>query len=438
MAGIKRDIYLFLFGLAVLLAAVYNLLMYQSYTIGMIETEKYAFNYEIALLEREFLQTGEVQSQNRETFQVYSNFDAVPKQYQNAINWQNLAADELGEAVIPAQGEQANQYLYGLKHRLYNSDTTVYIVSQYDEALLALLYEDDPPQDHNQFLAITAGVLVLVAFIVVRILVFRITKPVLMLSTWAKDLDITNPPKPQSLRYHEIDFLYQQLKLGIEKQQEANRKEAFFLRTASHEMRTPIATVSASVELLQRLTEQLPDSAKRAVGRISRSTENMKNLTTTLLWLARSSEGKTSAEKSEAEYISLTSIDLAEMVEKAFVAQQSVFTDKEVELVLDNAEAEVLAAESEALVSIVVTNLLRNAVQHTVGHVIDVSLSQRQLVIENDAEPVGEHNPADSLDVNQTSFGIGLYLVEKICANRGWALTFTQTDNRFRVSVKFS
>ena len=60
---------------------------------------------------------------------------------------------------------------------------------------------------------------------------------------------------------------------------------------ASHELRTPIAAVSAYAELFERGAAQHPDDMPRVISGIRAETERMDRLVSDLLTLARLDEG---------------------------------------------------------------------------------------------------------------------------------------------------
>ena len=79
-----------------------------------------------------------------------------------------------------------------------------------------------------------------------------------------------------------------------------------FVADASHELRTPIAAVSAYAELFERGASQHPDDLPRVVSGIRTETARMDRLVTDLLTLARLDEG-VPMEKAPVELVSLAS-----------------------------------------------------------------------------------------------------------------------------------
>ncbi|WED24401.1 HAMP domain-containing histidine kinase [Vibrio sp. JC009] len=421
--SIKRDIYLYLFGLAISLIAIYSLMINQSYNVGLNESAKYAFMYEVSLVEQEFLATGEVPRRaDSSTFQVFTDYDSLPAYIRDNFDWERFEEDVIYDSYLLATPDKAAQYLFASYHMLKGSDITLFLVSEYDEDLYYALLEADPPESINTFNTIVGGILMLLVFLIIRLLIHRLTKPVLSLANWAESLDLKDTSQIENLRYSEINLLSQQLVSSIEKQREVIEREEFFLRAASHEMRTPIAVISASSEMLERVKGDLPGSSQRAISRINRSVTGIQGLMTTLLWLSR--------EKSED--LATKDIPLHDLVEGIIEEHSYLIKNKELDIAIEGRGT--LSDQVEILVRIVFMNLIRNAIQHTDGGRISVRLDETGVVIEN---PFSVTNDKQGSDVYNTSFGVGLFLVEKICHKQGWQFKPVQEKDRFMVSVRF-
>lgn len=281
--SIKRDIYLYLFGIVVLLTAIYSLMVSQSYHIGLNESAKYGFLYELEVAEQRYIETGQLPDYQNPTFQAFLSYSEMPTKFQQAFDWKALDNDSIYDHYQPSPDNESGQYLYAAKHQVSGKDEALYIISEYDEAIYLNLFELNPPDSVNQinnaFIAI--GVLLLLLFLIIRLLIHRVTKPIITLSKWSESLDVDNTEGLTLFRYKEIDQLATQLVKSVQGERQANERESFFLRAASHELRTPIATISASGDMLVRLSETIPNSGQRAVARIQRSAISMKALVTT-------------------------------------------------------------------------------------------------------------------------------------------------------------
>ncbi|MFM2644095.1 HAMP domain-containing sensor histidine kinase [Vibrio chagasii] len=419
--SIKRDIYLYLFGIVVLLTAIYSLMVSQSYHIGLNESAKYGFLYELEVAEQRYIETGHLPDYQNPTFQAFLNHSELPAKFQQAFDWNTFDNDAIYEHYEASSSNESGQYLYAAKHQISGKEESLYIVSEYDEAIYLNLFELNPPESVDQinsaFIAI--GALLLLVFLIIRLLIHRVTKPIITLSKWSESLDVENTQGLTQFRYKEIDRLASQLVKSVQGERQANERESFFLKTASHELRTPIATISASGDMLVRLSDSIPNSGQRAIARIQRSATNMKALVTTLLWMSRNSEIETNYEQ----------IKLTPLINNIIESQRSLLKDKKVDIQINvDPEEHTLPRE---LTEVVLTNLVRNAFQHGGSGEIRITLSQAQFEVTNRLED--ENITHDS--EQQTSFGIGLELIDRVCQNQGWRFTHGTHGNEFSVKV---
>ena len=418
--SIKRDVYLYLFGMVLTLTAIYALMVNHSYQVGLNESAKYGFLYELKQAEAEFVETGAVTQTN--TFQVFTHLDDVPDKFQKVFDWANFSNDQIYENYLLPSTDEYGHYLYAAKHYVSSKAQYLYVVSQYDEKIYADLLEQHPPESIDQLNSsfVILGVLLLGIFLISRILVYRITKPILELSQWSKDLNLNETGSLQKLRYTEVQRLANQLISSVRHQQAAIEREEFFLRTASHELRTPVTTISASGAMLSRLSPSLSNGGQRAIARINRSVTTMHNLINTLLWMSR--EKRTP--------LDLDSFDMEALLLDTVSNHQYLIEGKELTVHIDSPEKLQSKPLPHTLVQIVITNLIRNAFQHSSHGNIHITLASDKISVSNSTEHQSSTSP-------EPSFGIGLLLIERICANNGWQFTHSEEASRYNVSVHF-
>ncbi|MGH8923639.1 MAG: sensor histidine kinase [Acidimicrobiia bacterium] len=137
---------------------------------------------------------------------------------------------------------------------------------------------------------------------------------------------------------------------------EARRIEAIrrdFVAAASHELKTPVATMVASAETLQLALARDAATAERFAQQVERSARQLADLVTDLLDLSRLESGPESDE--EVALDGLAKEEVAAFVERAQNAG--------VELVLQTSPAKVRGSAAD--LGLALRNLLDNALRHT-------------------------------------------------------------------------
>ncbi|USD63264.1 HAMP domain-containing histidine kinase [Vibrio sp. SCSIO 43140] len=421
MISIKRDVYLFLFGLLFLLVTAYSIMVSQSYYLGLEESAKYEMLYEMRAVEKYYQETGTLPNTKGRTFQVFSSLDSMPIHFRKSFDWQAFEPGEIYEHYLVAKDNSNAHYLYASMQEAKANGNMLYFVTTYDESLYYQLLESDIPDSYTQFnqALLISGALLLAVFVMVRWLIFRLTQPVFRLAKWSSTLDTQEPPPQQKLRYQELIGLADTLTQSIERERESIAREETFLKTASHELRTPIATISASNELIERGKEHLSPSQKRATKRINRATANMNNLITALLWLSRK----------EQLPVQESDIRLRDLVNELIENNRYLIERKAVEVEIQCESAKVIELPFE-LTQITLTNLIRNAFQHCTEGQITIRVFKEGVLISN---PTTEHDEESS----PSGFGIGLTLVEKICHQQDWALHFERSNSTYVTELMF-
>jgi signal transduction histidine kinase len=195
-------------------------------------------------------------------------------------------------------------------------------------------------------------------------------------------------------------------------------RERAFTADVSHELRTPLAVLNGAAEVL--LSDPgLPKDARGRVMRMARGIEEMTEITTALLVLARE-EGAEGAR-------GVASCDVEAVVQEVADKLRELHRAKPVILEVEVTARPRLAVE-RAVLTMVVSNLLRNAFAHTEQGRIRVCLDERTLEV---ADTGGGIDPAELSRVferyyrseNSSGAGIGLSLVKRICDRYGWIIS---------------
>lgn len=281
-----------------------------------------------------------------------------------------------------------------------------------------LFHEEVPPFMYIVFTGVGAiFVFAAVLFLVQK----KIATPVEQLRNWARDLDKDQLTQPvPNFYYSELNSLAELIQSSLSSVQESLEREQRFLGYASHELRTPIAVTRTNSELLRKMISKgIPPEKQLAVlDRIERAGFTMTDLTETLLWLNRK-EGKSLPSKQ---------VRVGELTQQVESELHYLLQGKTVEVRVVTDESELVLPEG--LCRIVITNLIRNAFQHTQNGEVEIHQKGAQLSIIN-------RNLEAQTQQNDLGFGLGLELTKRLMEQSGWRYACTSTDSCWRSTIVF-
>ena len=216
---------------------------------------------------------------------------------------------------------------------------------------------------------------------------------------------------------------------NVERQQQ-------FIANASHEIKTPLAVLSANTDLLAMMgTEaKFVDSNKRQIKRMNSLVEQM-------LILSRYDEGEAAATKEEVDLVAVTKTIVEEIL--------PVLNEKGLQVEFTG-EAQTIVTTNKSAMTELIRILLDNAMKYTVGEpVITVEAKRNQLAIGNETEPMTQEQVNQIFDRfyrvdssrNRTTggSGLGLSIAQKIAETNDVQLTAelpSETQIRFVIATK--
>ena len=216
---------------------------------------------------------------------------------------------------------------------------------------------------------------------------------------------------------------------NVERQQQ-------FIANASHEIKTPLAVLSANTDLLEMMgTEaKFVDSNKRQIKRLNSLVEQM-------LILSRYDEGEAATTKEEVDLVAVTKAIVEEIL--------PVLNEKGLRVEFTG-EAQTIITTNKSAMTELVRILLDNAMKYTVGEpVITVEAKRNQLAIGNETEPMTKEQVSQIFDRfyrvdssrNRTTggSGLGLSIAQKIAETNDVQLTAelpSETQIRFVIATK--
>lgn len=275
---------------------------------------------------------------------------------------------------------------------------------------------------------------VIVTFILSIFMIVYMTlkfiRPLRDLKDWTSQLNennkITNVP---NFKFEELNELANTLAGSLNENLRLIEKDKFFLRAASHELRTPISVSSINVELMNMYIETQNVSPKLTVPllRIENAVKDMQQLSETLLWLDH--EGGSSIES--------TQFDLQSAIDTIVSDSRYLLTNKKVDITI-NCENSNITCNFPSF-KIVLGNIIRNAMQYTSNGIIEINLDKRMALIKNvdsNETPVNADN-ANNADNSDYGYGLGLILVEKICNQGDWQYSTNKIVGGRKVQILF-
>ena len=199
-------------------------------------------------------------------------------------------------------------------------------------------------------------------------------------------------------------------------------RERLFTRNASHELRTPLAVVKGNMELLRYRADK-PELREQAIERMQRAANDMQGLIEALLLLARD----------EQQSMPESDIDVAAMLRKIMDTEASIQGKQHLQHDID-IKYPLLLHAPERVLSIIFSNLLRNAFTYTESGSVTVTINKRSVSISDTGigmdktelnhafEPFfrGQHHAKEG-------HGLGLALVARLCRSYGWKISADST-----------
>jgi len=352
-------------------------------------------------------------------FTVATEWTDLPPEIQEQLKLSEVGFDEITKEIIgkslfapPKAGYFAMKVMKG--------DEVRYVSAIFKQELGNSF--DDKALPHFITILVTALAAIVLFFVILILILRKVATPVEELKNWAKVLDKDNIERSiPDFHYSELNTLAGIIRNSVSSMQDGLEREQKFLGYASHELRTPIAVTRTNSELLEKLIQKgkSPEKQLEVVDRIKRAGFTMTDLTETLLWLTRQ----------EDKDLPMNAIQLGKIIEQLTHDLEYLLNGKSVEIQLETDLSSSLLPEG--LCRIVLTNLVRNAFQHTEEG--RVSIIQNGLTVH-----VINQNVDGTNEDNNLGFGLGLELTERLLSQYNWQYQNKSLDTGREVYVDFS
>lgn len=297
-------------------------------------------------------------------------------------------------------------------------DTPIYI----SKSLTELGMNMSEPAIGPYYTAIFVAVFYSVGFSLLLIWTLRtLVKPLEDLQAWAGALSMQNLEAPApGFRFQEFSSLAEVVRGSLSSVSKALRNEREFLQFASHELRSPLTSMRSNVDLLKLNDAHQASDSKAVLRRIDRATLTMTQLVQILLWLSR--EDRQSNIENE-------SFSLGELTREVAEELDYLLAGKNIEVHLETTPQDLVAVRSA--VRITVSNLIRNAFQHTESGAVSISQTGGQIRVSNPCDSQADHQSSE------LGFGMGVRLIKKLAERFGWLFETNTVADKYVARVVF-
>jgi signal transduction histidine kinase len=402
--NLRRYIAVSLGGIILVMIVAYTLLVLHAFSSSVKDLISYDLTLKARNFARDYRENAESPLPKDRYLTAYMNPAELPQWLTDSCDVENLAhgRPEMGNMTGPHIHGGEEFFFLAMAYDLHDNNR-LYLVETYTE-------KDEIPGSFSNIrramyitLAFGIGFILLVG-VILRFFFFRISTPVNALGDWANSLTSKSLERPHpDFRFEEINQLADLIQHAVGDLHQALQREQFFLNSASHELRTPIAVIRTNLDLLQRLQPSMEERTGTSFQRIRRAVDNMRGLTETLLWLSRKEENMPPAE----------TVDIYRTVNELVRENRYLLKGKDVELDMDMSPATAIVPRVALVIAM--ENLIRNAFQHVHKGKIEIRLTGTAIVITNTEPPEGEVVRTSS----EYGFGLGLMLVEQISRKLG-------------------
>lgn len=215
--------------------------------------------------------------------------------------------------------------------------------------------------------------------------------------------------------------------------EENDRQQKRFISDASHELKTPVAVIATNTEMLSRELGH-----NEWLSNIQYETERMDRLVKQLLDLSHA----------ESAIVPMESLDFSRLVTGETLAFESLAFDKGKTFVTEIEEAIILVGNSSQLTQLV-SILLDNAIRHSTGREIGISLVRRPhtalLTVTNDGNEIPPekihhlferfYRVDEARNSESNHYGIGLSIAKAIAEKHGGNIDVFWQDGKISFTV---
>ena len=272
-------------------------------------------------------------------------------------------------------------------------------------------------------IAIKIFLIVISIIVVIAILAgFYITKKVLSpLTALAENVDKIDIGEYRSnlndYYNDEIGFLAEKIDSFVERSAKFLEREKAFTRDASHELRTPITSSQAALDVAFTLPEAQNSKMEKVLLRIQRANRNMIHLIESFLILGREKELKNRE----------TTFNLRELVDSSINKNIYLLNSSKIDY-KNEIDKNLTFTLRKNYLSIVVDNIVRNGFIH---------MQEGSLILDATSNSFIAYDSGEWFDESK-ELGIGLSIVKRISKRESWKFLISTVKNRgTKIEIEF-
>lgn len=270
-------------------------------------------------------------------------------------------------------------------------------------------------------------VLLLLIILSINIWVFRKNmKPLYVLLKWldSSQLGKKNEPLENTTKITEFRKLNAATMAFAERGEKLFEQQKTFIGNASHEMQTPLAICRNRLEMLME-DETLTEHQLNELIKTHQTMENLTRMNRSLLLLCKIENG---------QFADTRSVCLNDILTHYLDDYKEVYAYRNITVTVTT-DSSFCVEMNDSLVSVLVTNLLKNSFVHNIdGGFIYIKITANTFEISNTGEkPLDRERIFERFYQGQKkegSTGLGLALVDSICKANHLKIDYTYVENR--------
>ena len=270
-------------------------------------------------------------------------------------------------------------------------------------------------------------VLLLLIILSINIWVFRKNmKPLYVLLKWldSSQLGKKNEPLENTTKITEFRKLNAATMAFAERGEKLFEQQKTFIGNASHEMQTPLAICRNRLEMLME-DETLTEHQLNELIKTHQTLENLTRMNRSLLLLCKIENG---------QFADTRSVCLNDILAHYLDDYKEVYAYRNITVTVTT-DSSFCVEMNDSLVSVLVTNLLKNSFVHNIdGGFIYIKITANTFEISNTGEkPLDRERIFERFYQGQKkggSTGLGLALVDSICKANHMTIDYTYVENR--------